>query len=72
MGRVVAAIVATLSLAACGWGGPVVERHTFTTGFKAGKTIQIRVHTRVTGSLALGAQSLPLSSDQILTQQPAG
>jgi hypothetical protein len=68
MSRPLAALAAVAVLAACSvpWA---VQARAFTTGFKAGETIRYSVHTTVSGSLTLGAQELPLNSDQTLTEK---
>lgn len=68
MSRFPAALAAATLLAACTIPGTVQAR-AFTTGFKAGETITYRLHTAVAGSLTLGAQQLPLSSDQTITEK---
>jgi hypothetical protein len=67
MSRCLATLASMLFLAGCAFPGTVQAR-AFTTGFKAGETIRYRVHTTVSGSLLIGAQQIPLNSDQTLTQ----
>lgn len=68
MSRFLAALAAATVLAACSipW---TAQARAFTTGFKAGETITYRLHTAVAGSLTLGSQQLPLSSDQTITEK---
>lgn len=68
MSRFLAALAAATVLAACTIPGTAQAR-AFTTGFKAGETITYRLHTAVAGSLTLGSQQLPLSSDQTITEK---
>ena len=67
MSRCFATLASVLFLAGCAFPGTVQAR-AFTTGFKVGDTITYRVHTTVSGSLLIGAQQIPLNSDQTLTQ----
>ena len=67
MSRWAAALAAAVALAGCTlpW---TVQARSFTTGFKAGETLRYDLHTVVDGSLGVGSQSVPLTSDQELRE----
>lgn len=67
MSRRIATLAALLFLAGCSIPGTVQAR-AFTTGFKAGETIRYRIHTTTSGTLQLGSQQIPVSSDHTLTE----
>jgi hypothetical protein len=67
MSRGVAALATLLLLAGCA-SLETAQARAFATGYRAGDTIRYRLHTTLSGSLLLGAQQIPLNSDQTLTE----